>query len=392
MSLTEDLERVLDSVLPTDPSFRLVESEQLDHHIDEARHHAMNGSQEDFLLALMRLLALPGNGHTRLIPNPAISVLPLRFVTIGSDVRLLDTPLDQSEAVGGELISVNGVPTAEIENAAQTFLGGTAQRKRVIGPILLVWPTALRHLGVSLGEDMIEYRIQKHAGQIIDIRLNTAHTVPGLTLYPNNEHGRVAASWVPDGFLTIREIDESGLVLILPSFFDSDGRALSHATSEAVRHVEAHPDAPLLVDLRGNTGGNFLRTMPLIDALSAPSHRPVIVLVDKFTFSAAIVFVAILKHRLGDRFKLVGEEMGDGLTFFAEGGSLDLPASGAVVRYSSAFHDWKNGTSDETTPPEIAEKLVPAGQLSFDQVWTQKPSHAQGQDEIYRRVLERLTS
>lgn len=62
--------------------------------------------------------------------------------------------------------------------------------------------------------------------------------------------------------------------------------------------------------------------MPLIDAISEGAQdRRVGVLVDKFTFSAAIVFVAILKHRLGARLKLIGEEMGDGLTFFAEGGN-----------------------------------------------------------------------
>ena len=82
-------------------------------------------------------------------------------------------------------------------------------------------------------------------------------------------------------------------------------------------------------------------------------------LVDKFTFSAAIVFVAILRYQLGRKLKIVGEKMGDGLRFFAEGGLIELPASGAVVRYSSALHDWETGSADQTTPPDIARQLVP---------------------------------
>jgi len=110
--------------------------------------------------------------------------------------------------------------------------------------------------------------------------------------------------------------------------------------------------------------------MPLIDAISdGAEDRRVGVLVDKFTFSAAIVFVAILKHRLGTRLDLIGEEMGDGLTFFAEGGTLELSTGGAVVRYASAFHDWAAGRIDETTPSEIAEKIVPAGTLHLSRRW-----------------------
>lgn len=392
MPLTEDLERVLETVLPTDPSFRSVESGQLEPHISAVQRHARNESRDEFILSLMRLLAVPGNGHTRLIPNPAISVLPLRFATIGSDVRLLDTPLDHSDAVGGELISINGMPTAEIESAAQIFLAGTPQRKRVIGPILFVWPQALQCLGVHSDSETITYRIERETGQTSEVKLDISQIVPGLTLYPTSEHGRTCASLSPDAFLEVRDFGHEGFALILPSFFASYGKALSEAITEAAVLVKSHPTAPLLIDVRGNTGGDFLRTMPLIDALSAPSHRPVIVFVDKFTFSAAIVFVAILKHRLGSRFKLVGEEMGDGLTFFAEGGSLDLPASRAVVRYSSAFHDWKDGTTDDTTPQEIAKTLVPAGQLRFDQLWTQGPSDTQAQDALYRRVLQRLNA
>ena len=113
-------------------------------------------------------------------------------------------------------------------------------------------------------------------------------------------------------------------------------------------------------------------------------------LVDKFTFSAAIVFAAILKHRLGRRLILIGEDMGDALTFFAEGGLFELPTSGAVVRYSTAFHDWETGTSDETTPAEIARHIVPAGALEVDWTWSRDPTTEDAQ-AFYRQVHESLS-
>ncbi|TMV61960.1 peptidase S41, partial [Thioclava sp. BHET1] len=313
MSMIEDLKRIVTMVLPTDPSFRLIGREALDRHIDEAGQSALAHSKDDFLLSLMRLLACPGNGHTRLIPNDAISVLPLRFVTIGTAIRLLDAASDFSEVIGDVLLSVNGVPADDIERSAQTYLAGTAQRKRVIGPILVAWPAALRRLGVSSGGDPIEYRLRNKAGRIRELSVDAANLVRASRFYPRNEHGKAEASWSPKSYLEIKDFGLPGMLMVLPSFFDPGETALSDAIAEAADLVRSCPATPLLIDVRGNTGGDFLRTMPLVDAISEGAEdRRIALLVDKFTFSAAIVFVAILKHRLRERLLLIGEEMGDG--------------------------------------------------------------------------------
>ncbi|MFB7144306.1 peptidase S41 [Agrobacterium deltaense] len=389
MSLTQDLEKILETVLPTDPSFRRVEQATIDSCICDTRRYAVEGSKEAFLFSAMRLLALPDNGHTRLIPNDSISVLPLRFVSVGTVVQLTDTALETT-ATRGELIAVNGTPLGQIDAAAEKFLAGTRQRKRVIGPLLLAWPYALAHLGFSSKENTTEYRLKDENGQITDLKVENGRTVPASMLYPRNEHGKADPAWKPESFLEIKDWQGLGLSISLPSFFDPSETALPKAISDAAEHVSTCSNQKLLIDVRGNTGGDFLQTMPLIDAISENASRQVAVLVDKFTFSAAIVFVAILKHRLGRRLKLIGEEMGDGLRFFAEGGLLDLPISGAVVRYSSAFHDWENGTSDETTPVEIAQQLVPLGKLNLDWEWIVRSTAENAQGAFYQQVLKSL--
>ncbi|SCY38915.1 peptidase S41 [Rhizobium sp. NFACC06-2] len=381
MSLTQDLEKILEIVLPTDPSFRRIEQATIDSCICDTRRYALEGSEEAFLFSAMRLLALPDNGHTRLIPNDSIAVLPLRFVSVGTTVQLTDTALETT-APRGKLIAVNGATLGQIEAAAEKFLAGTRQRKRVIGPILLAWPYALAHLGFSSKENTTEYRLKDENGQITDLKVENGHTVPASMLYPRNEHGKADPAWKPERFVEIKAWQGLGLSISLPSFFDPGETALPKAIFDAAEHVSTCSNQKLLIDVRGNTGGDFLQTMPLID------KKPM--LVDKFTFSAAIVFVAILKHRLGRRLKLIGEEMGDGVNFFAEGGLLDLPISGAVVRYSSAFHDWENGTSDETTPTEIAQQLVPAGKLNLDWEWVVRSTAENAQGAFYQQVLKSL--
>lgn len=125
----QDLEKILDTVLPVDPSFRRIEPAMIDRCIYDTRRYALEGSKEAFLFSAMRLLALPDNGHTRLIPNDSISVLPLRFVSVGTAVQLTDTALETT-VPRGELIAVNGTPLSQIEAAAGKFLAGTRQRKR----------------------------------------------------------------------------------------------------------------------------------------------------------------------------------------------------------------------------------------------------------------------
>lgn len=393
MALNEDLDQIVKAVLPNDPSFRGVERADMERHLDRARQHALSGARDDFLLSLMRLLALPGNGHTRLIPNAAISVWPLRFVAIGKAVRLLDAAPRFAGEVGGEVISINGVPIAEIANAAKGFLAGTRQRAHVIGPILFAWPGALRRFGVCSDGDRIEYRLRNAEGRIGTLVPEVADRVPGSVFYPRNEHGKAKASWRPQTYLEIRDFGGAGLLLVLPSFFDPGETSLSRAVSAAVEIAEARRDSPLIVDLRGNTGGDFLLTLPLIEAIAQGGEdRKVAVLVDKFTFSAAIVFVAILKHRLGARLALVGEEMGDGLTFFAEGGTIDLSSSGAAVRYSTAYHDWAAGRIDETTPAEIAERIVAAGTLDLNRTWSAPSDDTLPRDLFCREVFESLAT
>lgn len=393
MSLQQDFDQICEIVLGTDPSFRAVHRLETERHIEHLRQRSLSGPTDTFLRDAMRLLALPNNGHTRLIPNDAISVVPLRFVTIGKVVQLRDAASAFKNGIGGALLGINGVPIDVIENASLPLLAGTRQRKRVIGPILYTWPAALRHLGVPLKGNRIEYQLQSKTREIINLRVEATEVVDGATFYPRNEHGRTRARWTPSTYVEVEDFGQSGTLLSLPSFFDPHGKAFPRAIANAANEVRSRQNTPLILDLRGNTGGDFLLTLPLIDAISTgASTGQVAVLVDKFTFSAAIVFVAILKHRLGKRLTIIGEEMGDGLTFFAEGGSITLPTSGATVRYATAFHDWTDGTTDQTTPAEIAAHLAPVGRLDIDHAWTADADDVETRDRLCRDILATMTS
>lgn len=341
MGFERDIEVLRDVVLRRDPAFAKVSVDAR-----EAALRALGGLDErdDFLLAAMRVAALGQNGHSRVIPNAAITVVPHRIVLRDGRPALV------IEGVARPIQDVNGVSPAQLMRRWSDVLAGNAARRAMLSGIMLAWPAALKHAGLEVA-DGITYRLEGD----ISVRCDPSACVPALPLYPVSDPGFLDPSVddyglasgsmcvLLDGVCRIRLAD---LKSVTPD-----------AIAEAVAQMERAPASDSVVDLRGNPGGSFLKALPLIDALDAGTGRCA-VLVNAYTFSAAIVTAVLICHRLGPRARLFGADMGDDLTFWAEGGTEALGQSGADLRFSKAWHDWENGQSDATTPSEIAQHLV----------------------------------
>lgn len=325
---SEDLEVIRDIVC-RDPAFRDVAAEEAMTALDAAR------DVDSFLLAAMRLFALAGNGHTRLIPNAAISVWPVRIVARGNGFVL--------HHAGGTvpLAAINDVPVGTCLTRLRTYLAGTPARQSVLAGIAMAWPAAL-------GVQTVRY-----AAGGGPLSFGPEDLVPAAPFYP------VAETGMPDP-------DQDAYAGPAQIWWDAThwNLRIAHLTeplhADVVPTLLSRPDAGVLIDLRGNAGGDFTHVLPVIDVLRqrGPSVRCA-VLVDRFTFSAAIVAAMLLQHYVGAR--LFGEEMGDGLQFWAEGGTVELPQTGAAVRWSNGWHDWEKGQADATTSTEIAAHMVATG-------------------------------
>jgi hypothetical protein len=73
------------------------------------------------------------------------------------------------------------------------------------------------------------------------------------------------------------------------------------------------------------------------------------VLTSPWTFSAAITTVAALKQAGGSKVMIVGEPVGDGLAFWAEGGAFNLPNSGITAYFTTARHDYARPCTNRRT-------------------------------------------
>ena len=363
MGFDADYELIRNIALHRDPAFDAVNKADLEASLRALEALTTTNNKDHFILSAMRVLALADNGHTRIIPNTALSIVPYRFVALGPHVFLTDAPEIHSAHVDSQVLAINETSVEDIFRAALPYLAGTHARQRVIFPILLAWPGALSKLGFSSAQQDLAFSIKTPSGALDEFTVPIRATIPAAALYPTSEHGWPSADASPE-YVTWSRPKLGVQVVALKSFFDPEGKELIAQINEASTRVAQHPEDNLILDLRGNTGGDFTKSLPLLDMLQTKWHGTrCVALVDKFTFSAAIVCVALLSHNLKDRLTLIGEEMVDSLCFHAEGDTIRLPDSGALLRYSDAFHDWENGTSDQTTPANIKQHLVKAGPL-----------------------------
>ncbi|WP_299614133.1 S41 family peptidase [uncultured Tateyamaria sp.] len=351
MGFGRDAALIEEVVRYRDPAFANVPPKVLSDAVHEMKARAKQDDLEAFLLAAMRTMAVAGNAHSRLIPNAAISVLPLRFVVRDNDLCVV------REDVAVRVLTVNGTGIAHIMSVWRASLAGPAVRRLVLSGLMLAWPAALAEAGV-IGPDY-DYALADGTHVVVSSKEiapasryfsenETGALLPGADAYPQPLVAREGAIW------RVRLADLKTLT--------------NYDITQVVRALQSNPSG-VIVDLRGNPGGSFLTALPLVHMLrDAGQGVRCAVLVNGYTFSAALVVAALIASHLGQRATLTGSDMGDDLAFWAEGDLLQLPDSGAKLRYSSAWHDWQTGVADATTPPEIEAHLVAAGVLPVQRV------------------------
>ncbi len=364
----------LHEIVASDPSFRHVDGGALAAaaaRLDATARQPLTA----FALAAMRALALAGNGHTRVIPNGIAEALPMRLVWLRDGPCVVEAAGRFEDLIGSRLLRVGGRDIRSIHEALRPYLAGTGQRQKVIGALMLAWPQALRAIGLEA--DRLEFEAEDGATRAVEPAPGDSMTADAL--YPIHETGIASRLIHRNGLAEsavearsgnyCRPLSGSQAWYVRLADLASEEASVLARSLDAIRmRISAAPQRSVLVDLRGNPGGDFLTTVDFVSRIDEmhAADGAFVVLVDKFTFSAAIVVAALLKHHARSC-RIVGEEMGDAARFFAEGGTDVLAQSGLKVRHSTGYHDWQDGRADtQLTPPDIAAHMVAAGSLVPD--------------------------
>jgi hypothetical protein len=117
------------------------------------------------------------------------------------------------------------------------------------------------------------------------------------------------------------------------------------ATTDEMR---SHRPCNIILDMRFNGGGDYTKAVAFASHLTdfVPQRGRIYILTDAQTFSAAITTTAFVKQAAGSRAIILGEPVGDRLSFYGEGNTGCLPHAGLCVHYATGMHDYAQRCND----------------------------------------------
>ena len=332
--------------------FRNVSRARFRSEVESLARRAPALSDNELLVGLMRIAALPGvrNGHTGLFPLDAqhrrsLHFYPLRVYDFADGLFVVDEAGGRG-LVGLRLVAVQGVPIGRLlelvrplvprDNAS--FLRGEAPHFTLVAEVL-------DGLGVEGGTGARELTFERAGGERVTVTLAPIAREAFAQAFASPLHGVYQA--LPPQASAPLYLAQMGRPLW--SRRVAGGRALyvgynavlAPTIGVADRVVRLARDSRLrriVVDVRLNGGGDNTTYSPLLAALASPQvnrRGRLYLLVGRATFSAAGNFAADV-----DRFTkalLVGEPTGGGVNHYGDATSVTLPATGWDVHVATTY-------------------------------------------------------
>lgn len=312
-------------------------------------------------------LRLPSHGRPMLLPLPGPGferTYPLEFEVFSDGLRIVSTPAAHASLLGGRVVSIGSTPVAQAVTAISPLIPADNPMW-----VLRALPAFLRSPGylcaaglIRHPSDPLELTFVDERGKSRQARLSAEQadsTVRWLTA--DREVSRplplTRALSLPFEFTGLDDSTRTVFARIRSITNAAGGATFADHVARMFARVDSVASRRLILDLRGNGGGDNYLNQPLVHGiLMRPSlNRPggLFVIVDRGTFSAAVSLAADLQRET--RALFVGEPTGAAPNSPGDPARVRLPASGLVVRISTVL--WSG--SDPRDPrkfiaPDIA--------------------------------------
>jgi hypothetical protein len=321
-------------------------------------------------VALMQVMASAENGHTRMsaTADQGTLVLPLRVTRFAEGFYVMRAAAAYRDMLGGRVDSIDGHAIAEVLPQLETLRGGVSGFRRQNAAQFMVVQDLLYGLGIATDPKVSTWTVTLPSGVVVTRRveaypLQSGHDLPegDRWLYPDSgtepdwsayppQSGGVPETWrdFGDALRLFPAAGSCAQVVRLRTIADTGTRKIAPFLTQTEAELRAKPPCTLIVDLRGDGGGDYTNTWHFAHALPrlvAPGGH-IYILTDSLTFSAAITTAAFIKDAGGDRVTIIGEPVGDRLSFFSEGGKACLPNLKVCLFYQTGKHDYAHACND----------------------------------------------
>ncbi len=325
-----------------------------------------------FHVALLRITALADNGHTDLYAAKGApeNYIPLRVVQFADGLYVLRAKEAYADLLGARVESIEGRPTPEVIATLEQLHGGAPGWRRTEAVLYVQSPEILYGDRIGSRPEQTQWTFRLPNGSEL------TRTLPGEIsgeqepqaqmsrwLSPQKMTGE-PSSWralmssdaqlplpLRDFNSTFRRawIDHGcALFIQLKAIADAGPQHIGDFLSATQDEMRAHRPCNIILDLRFNTGGDYTKAAHFASHLPdfLPPGGRIYLLTGPQTFSAAITTAAFVKQAAGARAIILGEPVGDRLTFYGEGNAGCLPHAGLCLHYATGMHDYAHRCDD----------------------------------------------
>jgi tetratricopeptide (TPR) repeat protein len=319
---------------------------------DELREQMPRLSPEQSLAGYLRIVAMLGDGHTRIAPhrNPDFGWTRAQIVyrQFPDGLRVIQVHPDQAAVLGGRVLRIGSADAEEAwARMAPLVHADNEWTVRDRTPMYLTYANLLVAVGV----------LDDASGCPIEVEMDDGRRVraviPCAASHEEAEWPNAAASaagaalplWLQrperNYFLEMLPKDDAAY-LLFRSVRDEEDESFADFCARAFAELKERNVETLVVDLRMNGGGNNYLNQPLIhgiirnDLVNREGH--LFVIVGRRTFSAAMCGTIDLERNTHALF--VGEPTGATVNHHGDTVPITLPRTGLIVDISALY--WQN--------------------------------------------------
>lgn len=323
-------------------------------------------------LALVRLVASLGDGHTELSPSSGKDhplTLPLGFYIFDDGVHVISAAPRYKSLLGAKIIAVDGTPIGAILPKLDGLIAhDNTMWLTTQEPYLLRSTELLTELGIARASDAVTLTVERADGPATDVKAEADTSQPNIwNMLPKP----AAWAWIGDGSRADFQKDNnrpywmrwdaaSGILYVqYNNVFNAKDETLA-AFAARLGAALAHDKVDkLVIDMRNNNGGNTYLNEPLLKVVegSAKVNRlgHLYVIIGRRTFSAAMNAVSYFGKYTNALF--VGEPTGGKPNAPGDETFFTLPYSGLSVNLSDRY--WQGTWPDDFSTWKAPDIAVP---------------------------------
>lgn len=315
-------------------AFKIQSKDTFDERIEDLKRHVPDLQDHEIVAGIMRIVASLEDAHTSCWrPLLGMERFPMQLRWFDDELYVIGADASAARAMGLRLVAIGATEVQEAAERISVYLPhGNRWDKLEHEAALLVVSDLLHASGILENRDSGRFTFMDRDGRTFSLDLTASLWTEWVSDSPTPLY-RLS----PDEYFWMKHLEDTSILWIKINVC-TDPEGFADLTRDAMALIDHDLVDTIVVDWRGNSGGNSLVFQPMQEGLQKRAKEKGLRLygvIDHGTYSSALMNALQFKRELP--VTLLGEPTGDNPRNQGEIQSFVLPNSKLTVQYSMRF-------------------------------------------------------